>query len=62
MAECNALGRGPVVFEMAQAGIAAIRRKAAGKFFFPPPAAQPVNYGPSGFLSLSCRALLCVTC
>ena len=34
MAECNALGRGPVVFEMAQAGIAAIRRKAAGKVFF----------------------------
>ena len=57
MAECNALGRGPVVFEMAQAGIAAIRRKAAGKFLFFP-AAQPVNYGPSGFLSLSCRALV----
>lgn len=30
MAECNALGRGPVVFELEQAGITAIRRKAAG--------------------------------
>ncbi len=30
MAECNNLGRGPVVFELQQAGITAIRHKAAG--------------------------------
>ena len=30
MAECNNLGRGPVVFELQQAGITAIREMAAG--------------------------------